>query len=79
MERTDVYSKRNSVSSSIGEAILLYIILFSLSWIILFTFNPQMVSYADSTKGADPAKCLIASLIIALVICIIIWLFMRSC
>lgn len=75
--------KRKSVSASIGGAILLYIILFVLSWIILFTFNPQMVqtrNYSGSgTPPPDSSRCFIASLIVALIVCIIIWLFMRTC
>lgn len=71
------------VTASIGGAILLYIILFLLSWVVLATFNPQMVQQTNYTGTGTPppdfSRCFIASLIIALIICIIIWLFTRSC
>lgn len=71
------------VTASIGGAILLYIILFLLSWVVLVTFNPQMTQQTNytgpGTAPPDFSRCFIASLIIALIICIIIWLFTRSC
>lgn len=83
LKTEETYTKRANVSSSIGGAILLYIILFVLSWVVLFTFNPQMVQTRNftgtGTPPPDSSRCFISSLIISLVICIIIWLFMRSC
>lgn len=81
-ERTRVSSKY-TVSASIGGAILLFLILFNLFWIVLVTFNPQIVQQRNytgtGTPPADYGRCFISSLIIALVFCIIIWLFMKTC
>lgn len=74
--------RKYSVSGSVGQAILLYLIFFSLVWIVLWTFNPTMVQDSTNTQnptGPDAARCFVASLIITLIICIIIWLFMRVC
>lgn len=75
-------TRGKNITASIGGAILLFIIFFMLSWIVLFTFNPGMVQTPNSTANPippDAARCFVASLIISLIICIIIWLFMRSC
>lgn len=75
-------ARTKNITASIGGAILLYIIFFMLSWIVLYTFNPGMVQTPNSTANPvppDAARCFVASLIISLIICIIIWLFMRSC
>jgi len=75
-------NRKYPVSYSIGSAIILYSVFFTLVWIILWTFNPGMVQDATNTinpTGPDASRCFVAALIIALIICVIIWLFMRVC
>lgn len=75
-------NRKYPVSYSIGSAIVLYFVFFTLVWIILWTFNPGMVQDPTNTinpTGPDASRCFVASLVIALIICIVIWLFMRVC
>lgn len=72
-----------SVSPNVGGAILLYIILFCLSFIVLITFDPSFVQQKGLPPGSptqpDFGKCFITSLIVSLLLCLIIWLFLSRC
>ena len=70
---------------SAGNLFILFIVLFTVIWIILFTFKPKIVKFIE--KGeisalddaiADPARCFVGSLIISLIIILILWM-LKSC
>lgn len=73
---------RYNMPFSVGWAILLYIVLFCLSFIVLFTFNPGFVQ-SSAPPGVEKAPntglCFITSLVTSLVICAIIFVFMKVC
>lgn len=61
-------------------ALGLYILVFFVSWIILYFASPQFVKYHTNDTGcnedkSDPFRCLIYSLIFALIIIIVYYLF----
>jgi hypothetical protein len=77
----DNYTKMGSA----GNLFILFIIIFCLIWIILFTFKPKIVRYIEKGEVApldnalaDPARCFVGSLIISLVIILILWM-VKSC
>lgn len=67
------------------EAIIWFILIFALVWIILYSFNWPLVREVESGEtspapgaGPDAIKCLIGALIIALIVVLFVWIF-RSC
>jgi len=64
---------------------LLFLTLFSFTWIILFTFNPYFVKvindgevYPTADTPPDPIKCLMYTVLITAVVVFIVWLAMRD-
>jgi len=67
-----------------------FFLLWVFIWILVFTFRPSIVRYPDDCAGyprgegvydyryADPARVLVTSLVITLIIFIIIWLIAAS-
>ncbi len=70
---------RYELPLNVGGAILLYIVLFSLAFIVLITFNPSFAQQ-KSPPGVTPqpnfGTCFISALVASLLLCIIIWLFL---
>lgn len=71
--------------AGIWAAIAGFVLILSFIWIILFSFRPTFVRYIIKGEQkpledapADPARCFVAALIIALLIVIIAWMF-RAC
>ena len=71
-----------------GMAIVVFFLMWAFIWILLFSFRPGFFRYCpeqwprvdgvcDNTP-CDPAKALVGSLIITLVIMIIVWLVMAA-
>lgn len=75
-------TSRYALPANVGAAIMLYLVLFCVSFIVLITFNPGFVQ-KPANPGFDPqpdfGKCFVISLIVALILCIIIWLFLMAC
>jgi len=63
-----------------------FFILWLFLWVLFFSFRPSIVRYCDESwpyprsegvcdnRPADPARCLVASLILTVIIFIIIWI-----
>jgi ABC-type Fe3+ transport system permease subunit len=73
---------RYALPANAGGVILLYFLLFCVVFIVLITFNPGFVQ-KPANPGSDPqpdfGKCFATSLVVALILCIIIWLFLMAC
>ena len=65
--------------------IIVFAVVFSFTFIMLFTFRPSFVCVTgddgcvSQPRTADAGKCVVASLIIALVFLVIVWMFRASC
>lgn len=65
-------------SNDIFKAIILFMILVSFIWVILFSWNPAIVSYTDCNNiiieppQPDPTKCIWASIIFSVILEILI-------
>ena len=68
-----------------GAGAVVFFLMWSFIWILFFSFRPSIVRSCDEqwqrggegtcdNRPADPARCLVASLIVTLIIMIIIWL-----
>lgn len=70
---------RYELPLNVGGVILLYIVLFSLSFIVLITFNPGFV-HQSAPPGVTPSPnfgtCFISALVASLLLCIIILFFL---
>ena len=67
-----------------GALILWFIIIAVIAWFILYSLRPTFVQTKDPVTGQptgeiDAGRVLLASIVIALVIIIIIWLIRSSC
>lgn len=78
----DPVAKHTLVAAGVWGAIAGFILLLSFIWIILFSFRPSFVrriergeTVAAEDAPADPARCFVAALIIALLLVIIAWMF----
>lgn len=65
-----------SLTGGLGAAIFWFIIIAVITYLILYSTNPNFVR--NSSGEPDPGKILLASVIIALIIVVIIWLI-KSC
>jgi len=66
--------------------IVIFFLLWVFIWILFYSFRPSIVKYCDEVwpypkvegcndwRPADPARCLVASLVVTIIIFIIIWL-----
>lgn len=69
------------MGSMVGVAVMSFIIVMTFAWVILYSFNPKFVRMVDDSgspqvNGApDPARCFIASLIVALLVVVVTWMF----
>ena len=73
---------RYALPANVGAIIVLYLVLFTVSFIVLMTFNPGFVQSSTTVAGTpqtDFGKCFVISLIVALILCIIIYLFLLAC
>lgn len=66
----------------LATAVFMFIVFFTLLWVIFFTFRPSFVRIVEpgETKPApnapaDPARAFVAALVIALLIVVIVWMF----
>lgn len=68
--------------------LIIFLIIFAVAWIVLYTFKPCWVRKCDwddnnrdgseCSAPADPARCFVAALIIALIFIIVFWLI-KAC
>lgn len=70
--------------------LIIFLIIFAVTWIVLYTFKPCWVrkcdwdengrdgSSSECSAPADPARCFVAALIIALIFIIVFWLI-KAC
>lgn len=63
--------------SSLGWAVLWFIIIAVIVWLIIFSLKPAWALNEDG--DVDTGKVLLASIVIALIIIIIIWLIYAAC
>nr|QBK91901.1 MAG: membrane protein [Pithovirus LCPAC304] len=63
--------------SSIGWAVLWFIIIAVIVWLIIFSLKPAWALNEDG--DVDTGKVLLASIVIALIIVIIIWIIYAAC
>lgn len=63
--------------SSIGWAVLWFIIIAVIVWLIIFSLKPSWALNEDG--DVDTGKVLLASIVIALIIIIIIWIIYAAC
>lgn len=70
-----------------GVAFLSFIVLWLFLWMILITFRPAIVRapcepgvepHREPVVWAEPGRAFIVSLVLALIIMIIVWLFMMT-
>lgn len=77
-----VSAQTYNLSNQFGNALLIFVILICLFWIILYTFNPKMVQSTDNNGSGKPspdaARCFVGGLVSSFVIVVIWWLF-RTC
>lgn len=67
-----------ALCDGLGAAIFWFIIIAVVAYLILFSTNPNFVRKGDGSGAADPGKVLLASIVIALIIVVILWLI-KSC
>ena len=76
--------QKGSTRSNILTGLAVAIVVFALSWVILFFFAPVFVRYQVTDTGeddhskADPARCLVYSLLIVVIVLLVLDLF-RTC
>ena len=63
--------------SSIGWAVLWFIIIAVIVWLIIFSLKPAWA--LDEDGNVDTGKVLLASIVIALIIVIIVWIIWAVC
>lgn len=63
--------------SSLGWAVLWFIIIAVIVWLIIFSLKPAWALNEDG--DVDTGKVLLASIVIALIIIIIIWIIYAAC
>jgi len=72
-----------NMTSGWGALILWFIIIAVITWFILYSLRPTWVQRKDSngqpTGAIDAGRVLLASIVIALIIVIIVWLIRGSC
>lgn len=68
--------------AGVGFAILVFFVIWIFFWVLLFTFAPSAVQQTDCENSRncpngkpDAGKCFVGSLIIALIIMVVVWLF----
>lgn len=73
------------MGAGLGAAFLIFLVIMTIVWVILFSFRPSFVRVINRGEiqpapdaPADPARCFVAALIIALLIVVIVWMF-RAC
>jgi len=77
------------VMTTLNSYILLFVIIMSFVWILLYSFNfsflrgnckrpsSSVLVAEPQSKGADPARCFAASVVIALIAIALLWAFKR--
>jgi hypothetical protein len=77
------------VMSTLNSYILLFVIVMSFVWILLYSFNfsflrgnckrpsSSVLVHEPVNKGADPARCFAASVVISLIVIALLWAFKR--
>ena len=63
--------------SSIGWAVLWFIIIAVIVWLIIFSLKPAWA--LDEEANVDTGKVLLASIVIALIIVIVVWIIWAAC
>lgn len=74
---TDHHDHHHHGYSSIGWAVLWFIIIAVIVWLIIFSLKPAWALNEDG--DVDTGKVLLASIVIALIIVIIIWIIYAAC
>jgi len=82
-EIPSVITKPPSSSGSWSNALILFFCVFTVVWVVLYTFNPQIIrsqfSVNDSNGNTmflpDKSRLFVASLVLALLIELIVWMF----
>lgn len=74
-----------AMGAAVGAAVIAFLVIFAVAWIVLFTFKPKWVQYCNKGEEApcegapaDPARCFVGALIIALIFLVIGWL-VKAC
>lgn len=73
----DVQPTYYSLCGGIGAGIFWFIVVAVILYLILYSTKPSLLR--NSSGDADPAKVLIASLFIALLVVIILWILRTCC
>jgi len=73
----DHYHDHGYGYSSIGWAVLWFIIIAVIVWLIIFSLKPAWA--LDEEGNVDTGKVLLASIVISLIIVIIVWIIWAAC